>query len=105
MQHTADEQNPWVVVEMSHMERNCLEVLALLQAEAGNPGFRSYFFDWLEREGLHLDDLQIDGVGIPETLIDWLSPSNSLRIRYDMISADSKCAKWWIDAQANQCII
>ncbi|MEQ1514556.1 MAG: hypothetical protein ABL934_18015 [Lysobacteraceae bacterium] len=98
MQSEADQQNP-LLVDMSHMQRNCLEVLERLQAEAGDQGFRSYFFDWLEREGLHLDDL-----GIPETMLDWLAPSNSLRIRYDTISTDAKCAKWWIDAQANQCI-
>lgn len=97
MQYGADQQNP-LLVDISHMQRNCLEVLERLQAEAGDPGFRGYFFDWLEREGLHLDDL-----GIPETLLDWLAPSNSLRIRYNTVSADATCSKWWIDAQANQC--
>lgn len=106
MQHAADQQNPLYTQnpfgnpESSPMERNCLEVLERLQAEAGDPGFRGYFFEWLGREGIHLDDL-----GIPESVVDWLSPSNSLRIRHNVITADAQCAQWWIDAQANQCTL
>ena len=104
LQHAADQQNPLYTQnpffnpEFSPMERNCLEVLEILQAEAGNPGFHGYFYDWMEREGVHLDDL-----GIPESLVEWLAPSNSLRLRHDTITANGQCAKWWIDAQANQC--
>ena len=93
-----EDQNNTFLVGISHMEQRCIEVLERLQAEAGNPGFRGYFFSWLDREGIHLDDL-----GIPETILDFLSPSNSLTIKYNTIVADKKCAKWWIDAQANQC--
>ena len=85
---------------VSAMEANCLEVLTRLQAEAGDPGFRGYFFDWLQREGIHLDDL-----GIPETLLDWMAPSNSLRLRQEHASADAVCSQWWTDAQANQCVL
>jgi hypothetical protein len=99
MQHDVDQQNSWTSGTVTHMERNCLEVLERLQAEAGDPGFRGYFFNWLSREGIHLDDL-----GIPESVLDWLSPTNSLRIRQNAITADTQCAQWWIDAQANQCI-
>lgn len=85
---------------MTAMEQNCLDVLERLQAEAGDSGFRGYFFQWLDREGIHLDDL-----GIPETMIDWAAPSNSLRIRQQRVNADAVCAQWWIDAQANQCTL
>jgi hypothetical protein len=85
---------------MTAMEQNCLDVLERLQAEAGDSGFRGYFFQWLDREGIHLDDL-----GIPETMLDWAAPSNSLRIRQQRVNADAVCAQWWIDAQANQCTL
>jgi hypothetical protein len=75
-----------------------VDLLERLQAEAGDPGFRSYFFDWLNREGLALDDL-----GIPETLINTLSPSNSLQVKFNMVTADAQCSKWWTDVTANQC--
>lgn len=79
-------------------EIKCVDLLERLQAEAGDPGFRSYFFDWLNREGLALDDL-----GIPETLINTLSPSNSLQVKFNMVTADAQCSKWWTDVTANQC--
>jgi hypothetical protein len=97
LQQAADRAN-FSLVGPTQMELNCLEVLERLQAEAGDPGFRGYFYQWLDREGIHLDDL-----GIPETVIDWFAPNNSLRIRYNTITADATCSKWWIDAQANQC--
>lgn len=82
------------------IEANCLDVLALLQSEAGNPGFTEFFFGWLQREGIHLDDILI-----PESMTDWMAGSNSLDIRQQRVSADAKCAQWWIDAQANQCTL
>lgn len=94
----SEDQNNSFIIGISHMEQRCIEILERLQAEAGNPGFRGYFFSWLDREGIHLDDL-----GIPESILDYLSPSNSLTIKYNNISAEKKCARWWIDAQANQC--
>lgn len=75
-----------------------MEILGQLQAEAGHQGFHGYFFEWLEREGIHLDDARV-----PETLIDWLAPSNSLRTRSEAVATESRCAQWWLDAQANQC--
>jgi hypothetical protein len=104
LQHAADQQNPYHTQnpfgtpEFSPAEARCLEVLELLQAESGDQGFRAYFRNWLDREGIHLDDL-----GIPESVIEWMSPSNSLRIRYTTVTADAQCAAWWIDAAANQC--
>lgn len=98
MQNLTDQQNPWIVQEVSPMERDCIEILERLQAEAGQAEFRTYFHWWLEREGLHLDDL-----GIPESIVDLLSPSNSLRVRYTLINADAKCSRWWANAQTNQC--
>jgi hypothetical protein len=97
LQHIADENNPWII-GTSHMEQKCIDVLERLQAEAGDPGFRGWFFGWLQREGIHLDD-----IGILESVVDWLAPSNSLRIKQSTIHADKKCAKWWSDVQANQC--
>lgn len=99
-QHIIDSENPMIVAPVSWAEQRCLDVLERVQAESGDAGFRGYFYEWLNREGIHLDDL-----GIPETVIDLLSPSNSLNTKYNMVSADAKCSKWWNDVQANQCSI
>lgn len=85
-------------VSATNAERTCYEALDKLSAEAGNLNFQSYFIQQLQLIGIDLNDL-----GVPNTLINLFSPENSLTKKFETVTADATCAKWWGDVEANQC--
>lgn len=90
-------ESGWLI-GVSPQERDCIEMLEVLRAEAGDPGFTRWFSGWLGRKGVELSDL-----GIPQTVLNQFSPPSSLSVKGDLVRKDSKCAKWWALAQENHC--
>jgi hypothetical protein len=97
-QTAADEGIRWSGTSATVAERACLDALSAAQAEANDDSFMNFFTWWSEKEGVPLTTL-----GIPEPFINFFTPQNSIRVRYDAITADAQCSLWWSDVQANQC--
>lgn len=79
-------------------ERACLDALSAATAETQNDSFFSFFNWWSEKEGVSLSS-----IGVPAPLVSFLSPQNSIRVKYDAVSADAKCSTWWSEVQVQQC--
>ncbi len=81
------------------MERECAATADALIAESDNrQGFWPWFIQWAANDGIALSDLMI-----PQTLIDALSPQNSVTKRYNIITEDSICYKWWQEVKFYDC--
>lgn len=80
-------------------ERQCSTAIDRILAEANRQiGFTDWFVQWSNRNGFSLADL-----GIPQAVINFLSPENSLTIAFEKASADAQCSQWWDSAQTYQC--
>jgi len=95
-----DERNPpltpWVG-GISPAMRACLGMLSRLSGEAGL-SFGAFYLDWLHTLGINLADLKV-----PQTLINWLAPENSLRVKYELINGQVKCNAWYKEVVRNGC--
>ena len=70
-----------------------------IMAEGGeNQTMMDWFFGWRDAYKIDLGDL-----GIPQTIVSWITPENSLNAKYQKATADAKCAKWWVQVQNQQC--
>ena len=85
-------------LEATPAERQCIEALEVLTAESYDNQFSGWFLNWLRENEIDLNDL-----GIPNTVIGLFDTKNSLRVKYDKTSKDAKCSNWWTNVQANQC--
>lgn len=87
---------PWVG-GISPAMRACLGTLNRLSGEAGL-SFGAFYLDWLHALGISLADLKI-----PQTLINWAAPENSLRVKYELITRQAKCNAWYREVIKNGC--
>jgi hypothetical protein len=87
---------PWVGGVSPGM-RACLGTLSRLSGEAGL-SFGKFYLDWLHRIGINLADLKI-----PQTLINWVAPENSLRVKQEIIYGQLKCNAWYREVIKNGC--
>jgi hypothetical protein len=77
--------------------RACLGTVTRLHGEA-NMSFTSFFQGWLANTGVVLADL-----GIPQTMINWFAPENSLTVKYEKITAQAQCNVWFSEVRNNGC--
>ncbi len=77
--------------------RACLGTLNRLSGEAGL-SFGAFYLNWLHTLGINLAELKI-----PQTLINWVAPENSLRVKYELIDAQLKCNAWHREVTRNGC--
>jgi hypothetical protein len=85
-------------IGLTNPERLCLGAMGSLQAEAEpTMSFTQFFAQWLNREGISLADY------FPQTLVNALNPANSLRIKYDHVTQETTCSRWWTQIQEMQC--
>lgn len=87
---------PWVG-GISPGMRACLGTLSRLSGEAGL-SFGAFYLDWLHRLGISLADLKI-----PQTIISWVAPENSLRVKQELIYGKLKCNAWYKEIIKNGC--
>jgi hypothetical protein len=87
---------PWVG-GISPAMRACLGTLNRLSGEAGL-SFGAFYLNWLHTLGINLAELKI-----PQTLINWVAPENSLRVKYELIDAQLKCNAWHREVTRNGC--
>lgn len=87
---------PWVG-RISPAMRACLGTLSRLSGEAGL-SFGAFYLDWLHTLGISMADLKV-----PQTLINWVAPENSLRVKYELISGHVKCNAWYREVIKNGC--
>lgn len=87
---------PWVG-GISPAMRACLGMLSRLSGESGL-SFGAFYLDWLHTLGINLADLNV-----PQTLINWLAPENSLRVKYELIKGQVKCNAWYKEVIRNGC--
>jgi len=66
-------------------------------AEA-NLSFTSFFQAWLNRTGIVLTDL-----GIPQTVINWFAPENSLSVKIEAANEQNACNLWFGEVRRNGC--
>ncbi len=79
-------------------ERNCLDAMGKLQAEAAQTmSFTGFFLNWLNKEGISISDF------FPQTVVYLLSPANSTTVKYNLITKDATCSRWWQQIEQNQC--
>lgn len=87
-------------IGLTNPERLCLDAMGRLQAEAEpTMSFTQFFAQWLNREGISLSDY------FPQTLVNALSPANSLKIKYDHVTKETICSRWWTQMQEDQCTL
>jgi len=97
-QHQYD-KGSMLMGNISKAELKCLQALDRISAESnGTMNISEWFIQWTKKEGLDLSDL-----GIPSTFINWLSPGNSVRSRYEKITSDAICSTWWKDVEQQKC--
>ncbi len=75
----------------------CLGTVERLNAEA-NLSFTSFFQAWLNRTGIVLTDL-----GIPQTVINWFAPENSLSAKIEAANEQNACNLWFGEVRRNGC--
>lgn len=86
---------------LTESEKQCLRALDTVLAEqAKQKTFLSWFIDWTKLHGLSLSDL-----GIPQSIVDALSPKNSLTIKYEKVTTDAICSRWWEEVEELHCEI
>ncbi|MGM1044255.1 hypothetical protein [Stenotrophomonas sepilia] len=79
-------------------EKNCLDAMGKLQAEAAQTmSFTGFFLNWLNKEGISISDF------FPQTIVNLLSPANSTTVKYNLITKDATCSRWWQQIEQNQC--
>lgn len=54
--------------------------------------------DWLNVIGVNLADLNV-----PQTLINWFAPENSLRVKNDLLFQGMRCNAWYREVLRNGC--
>lgn len=97
---TQDSDTYRLGIGLTNPERHCLDAMGRLQAEAEpTMSFTQFFAQWLNREGISLSDY------FPQTLVNALSPANSLKIKYDHVTKETICSRWWTQMQENQCTL
>ncbi len=97
---TQDSDSYRLGIGLTNPERLCLGAMGRLQAEAEpTMSFTQFFAQWLNREGISLSDY------FPQTLVNALNPANSLRIKYDHVTQETTCSRWWTQIQEKQCSI
>lgn len=90
---------PGVLITDSEVE--CMRRYDAYLAEANNrSGFWSGIVSWASTNGITLSDF-----GIPQSLIDLASPSNSVAKLHMKVEEDTKCAGWWQEIQFYQCSV
>lgn len=77
--------------------RACLGMMSRISGETGL-SFGSGFLDWLNVLGVSLADMDI-----PQTLINWFAPENSLRVKNDLLFKGMRCNAWYREMLRNGC--
>lgn len=77
--------------------RSCLGTVARLNAEA-NLSFTAFFQGWLNSVGIVLADL-----GVPQTVVNWFSPENSLTVKFEVADAQNQCNLWFGEVRKYGC--
>lgn len=77
--------------------RACLGMMSRISGESGL-SFGSFFIDWLNTIGVSLADLNV-----PQTLINWFAPENSLRVKNDLLFQGLRCNAWYREVLRNGC--
>jgi len=78
-------------------EVRCAQIVKILIDETGIP-FTPWFVSWLDRQSsLAITDF------IPQTILNWISPDNSLERKEKKAQRDATCANWWTEVQARRC--
>lgn len=60
--------------------------------------FGAFYLDWLNTIGVSLADLDV-----PQTLINWFAPENSLRVKAELMYPKLKCNAWYKEILRNGC--
>lgn len=81
-------------------EYACAELVDQLAEETGEPQFLPWFITWLAKEGIDPTDSRF----IPQTLVNFLSPANSLKQKFDQVEKDNICANWWDLKEGYGCV-
>lgn len=87
---------PWVG-GISPAMKACVGTLNRLSGELGQ-SFGAFYADWLNTLGIELADLNV-----PQTIINWLSPENSLAKKTDIIHNQFRCNAWYQGMSKNGC--
>lgn len=99
LQIACDRQLAASIGPVTNADRACLEIVDRLNAEANNhQSYVSWFINWAANFGINLADW-----GIPQTVINALSPENSLSRKYEIVTEDAKCAAWWQEVRDSAC--
>lgn len=77
--------------------RTCLGMMSRISGENGLT-FGAFYLDWLNTIGVSLADLNV-----PQTLINWFAPENSLRVKSELILPKLKCNAWYKEILRNGC--
>lgn len=82
--------------EYTYAERVCMDAYDRLTREAQG-AFTSWFLDWLDVNGIDPSDW------LPQTLINYWSPGNSLKRKFNIVTSDAQCSEWWDDVAEREC--
>lgn len=77
----------------------CADAYARLQQEAGFPGYIDRLLAWMELNEIPL----LGDLATYQALIEWGSPGDSLKLKYDMVTEAKQCSMWWDDIEAHDC--
>lgn len=77
--------------------RTCMGMMSRISGENGLT-FGAFYLDWLNTLGVSLADLDV-----PQTLVNWLAPENSLRVKTDLMHVKLKCNVWYREMLRNGC--
>ncbi len=75
----------------------CLATVSRVNGEADS-NFGSFFQTWLHTKGIVLSDL-----GIPQTIINWFAPENSLNVKFEKANEQKQCNLWFKEVRENGC--
>jgi hypothetical protein len=75
----------------------CIGTASRLSGEATG-STSSDFINFLYRYGINLADL-----GVPQTIINWLAPENSLKKKFDIAAVQAQCNVWFSEVRSNGC--
>jgi len=92
-----DANPPPFAVRPTPDERECAAILDLIVEERGDPGFLPWFLNWVAVQGFDMGNF------IPQTLVNLLSPENTLTQKFSLTQQSMQCALWWDWQETYQC--
>lgn len=81
----------------SHNVQACATLVAKLNGEATGD-YGDAITNFFNRLGVSLSDLRV-----PQTVVNWLAPENSLRVKFEVVEAQVQCNVWYSEMQTNGC--